>query len=392
MYGVLDRAFGLAGIRLFTALVAASLAATLFRIALRLTVDPLRAAIVTMTALAVSAPLWNQRPLLLGALCFTLLVLIFGAPGRLTSHAGQWLLVPLFWFWGNVHGSWVLGALFVALHTTGTMLDARQLPSGRDRSLLIGAIVGVITIVANPYGFEMLTFPIKLVAGTPILVLVPEWRSPSFNNLVRWPFLVWVGVLAVGIGRRWRPPWSDVIVAVVFSALGFWAVRNLVIAPIATLPIVARSFARTPGTTPRLAIPRRADLAIALALTAAFIAITIHALGTPNFDPNDYPVAAMRAADRHGLIGKRLVTRDKDAAYVEIKYWPRQRIFFDDRYDMYPTWVGNDYRPLLTGGPGWNTTLDRVGAEVVVWPTDTPSLSSSPKTESGPRSRADNPT
>ena len=39
----------------------------------------------------------------------------------------------------------------------------------------------------------------------------------------------------------------------------------------------------------------------------------------------------------------------------------------DDRYDMYPTKVINDYFTVSDGLHGWSRALDRSGVDVVVW-------------------------
>jgi hypothetical protein len=39
----------------------------------------------------------------------------------------------------------------------------------------------------------------------------------------------------------------------------------------------------------------------------------------------------------------------------------------DDRYDMYPTQLSDDYFKLSEIKPGWQDVLDRYGVDVVVW-------------------------
>ena len=74
----------------------------------------------------------------------------------------------------------------------------------------------------------------------------------------------------------------------------------------------------------------------------------MNAAGQPNFDFTGYPVGAMQAVARDGLLGKRLLTTDYDAGYVILQYWPSQQVFIDDRYDMYPR---PDHRRLLHARP-----------------------------------------
>jgi hypothetical protein len=107
-------------------------------------------------------------------------------------------------------------------------------------------------------------------------------------------------------------------------------------------------------------------------VTAVF---TIRAAGQPSFSYDGYPVAAMNAVQRDGLLGRRLLTTDADAGYVILRYWPRQHVFIDDRYDMYPRAVINDYFTLARARPGWAAVLARWDIQVIVWPRGDPLVS-----------------
>ena len=75
--------------------------------------------------------------------------------------------------------------------------------------------------------------------------------------------------------------------------------------------------------------------------------------------------------ERHDLLGRRLLTTDAAAGYVILEHWPEQRVFMDDRYDMFPSSVIYDYFDLTGGKPGWDRVLDRYDVEVIVWGKDT---------------------
>ena len=52
------------------------------------------------------------------------------------------------------------------------------------------------------------------------------------------------------------------------------------------------------------------------------------------------------------------------------KYWPEQHVFFDDRYDMYPIALTDDYNKMLSLKPGWEQVLDQYRINIIVWPKD----------------------
>ena len=48
------------------------------------------------------------------------------------------------------------------------------------------------------------------------------------------------------------------------------------------------------------------------------------------------------------------------------------RVFFDDRFDMYPPRLIRDSIALLDGREGWQERLDRYGVDVVLWQRSRP--------------------
>ena len=113
---------------------------------------------------------------------------------------------------------------------------------------------------------------------------------------------------------------------------------------------------------------------VAAAITVLVLAAVMmgyQASTEKDFDFSTYPVASMRYLERHDLMGKRLLTTDAAAGYVILEDWPQQKVFIDDRYDMYPTSVIYDYFDLTGAKPGWSKVLDKYDVEVIVWGKDT---------------------
>jgi hypothetical protein len=78
----------------------------------------------------------------------------------------------------------------------------------------------------------------------------------------------------------------------------------------------------------------------------------------------------MDAVEDGGLLGRRLLTDDADAGYVVLRSWPEQRVFMDDRFDMYPMGVIRDFHTLNDGTAGWDRVLDDRDIQVVLWGRD----------------------
>lgn len=370
VYAGLDRAFGPFAVRLLMGATGIALAVVAFRLALRLAGSRVPAVLVTAAALWASATMWAPRPLMLGALALSALVWAVEVPASRLGRR-QLVAVPvIMWVWVNVHGTYILGFAYLALHLLGRWLDGAAPWKGRERTLLLaGSVAGGVCLV-NPYGPALVLFPFDLV-GRDVLRDVVEWRSPDLDTVRGVAYACWTSVLlaCLALGRN-RPSRRDVVVAIPFVFLGWWALRNVTIAPLVTLPIAAKALARGAAEAPALPV-ESARRAVHWALCGSIVLLagawTVQAAGQADFDTTGYPVRAMRFLEREGLLGKRMLTEDWSAGYVILRWWPRQRVFVDDRYDMYPKSVVRDYVTMARGDEGWARVLGSRDVEVVVW-------------------------
>ena len=366
MYGGLGRVFGAFGIRVFVGLVGAAVGVLVYRLALRLCRSTIRAFGISASALLCVFALWSERPLVLGLLFLVVLLWGVEVPDSLVGRHPVAAIPVLMWLWVNVHGSFALGFAYLGLHVIGRWVDGAPPWEGRERAITIGAAIGFVVSFVNPYGVSLVLFPIKLLSRSEILSHVIEWQSPDFRS--RWgiALALWIGVFIAAVARgRHRVSRRDLIVTVPMLLLALWALRNIAVAPLIGLPVVARAFAVETDA------PERFSKAFLTAATAAIVLIGmivgVSAAGEPNFAVESYPVQSMRYIANHDLLGSRVFTDDADAGYVILAYSPEQRVFMDDRYDMYPTKLINDYFVVSGGMPGWSRALDRYGVDVVVW-------------------------
>jgi len=372
VYGGVDRAVGPFGIRVLCALTGVAIAVLAFRLALRLAGERVRASLVTIAALSGAYVLWSERPLLFGLLFLIVLLWIVEVPDcRLARHPYVSLPV-LFWLWANVHGTFVLGFLYLALHLLGRWLDGAKPWAGRERQLLVGAAIAGAATFVNPYGPDLVFFPVHLMQRGAILRHVIEWASPDFHTIRGQALLLWLVVFVVAAARgRNRFSRRDVVVTVPFLGMALWALRNVAIAPLVGLPVVARAIAVDPERAARAkAEDRGSPIGIALLAVLAIIAgaVFVSAAAEPDFATASYPVKALNAVERNGLVGRHLLLDDGEAAYAVLRWSPKQKIFMDDRFDMYPESVIYDYLKLGKGDRRWAAILDKYDVEVVVWP------------------------
>jgi hypothetical protein len=370
IYGLLDRAMGPFGVRLLGGLTGALVSALVYRLALRVSGDRVRAVGLTLAAVGASFTLWSERPLFLGILALVGLLWIVEVPASVLGRHPQVAIPVLMWLWANVHGTFALGFVYLGLHLVGRWLDGSPLWQGREATLLRGAAIAVVACLFNPYGPPLLLFPVELLSRGDILRRVTEWRSPDFRTVQGLTLAVWLVVFIACLARgRNRPSRRDMVVSVPFLLLALWAQRNIALSPLIGLPVAARAVA---AAVERPEPASRINRPLGVLLLTLGLMWTTQAVTTPDFAFDGYPVKAMEYVADHDLLGRRLMTDDRYGGYLILRWWPRQQVFVDDRYDMYPTAVTHDFIRFSDADRRWSEILDRNRIELIVWHRDQP--------------------
>jgi hypothetical protein len=244
--------------------------------------------------------------------------------------------------WANVHGSFVIGVLWLLL------TDWR-----------IGLLACGLTLL-NPNGWRIweLLSGYGIGSGTQGAVheLVREWRPLDVmrpDGIVKLACLVVAGALVFWprpSGRSAMEEWRPRILWLVTTALGIWHVRYCDIAAITLLPFVARELeARLPRTPVISPVAPYVLLMAATAITAP--RATVDEARYPRAIVPEIPAGTRVWNDFHlgGFLG-----------------YHGQQVFWDSRNDCYPEDVFRDGLTLTRMTPGWREVLDRRQIATVV--------------------------
>ena len=361
IYAWLDSWFGPNGIRLLMAAMTATLGALAWRLT-RPAHTLMGRVIIGGCVLGIGASVWSSRPLLFG--------LVFIALTLLAAEKGldpRWL-IPIFWVWVNTHGSFPLGIVLLGCLYVGRRLDGRK--ADVELRCLMWAALGTALGVINPLGPTLLLFPARLLGRMDVLRQIVEWRSPSFSGLWDRLFLIQIMVAIVALVRR--PSYRAAIPLVIFTAAALVGVRNAGVASLVLIPGMARGLADLGSIRGNQRSKVAGAGVIALALVAALLIRS--SLQQPGFDLSPFPVDAVAWLDQNGLRQPNLpmATPDFVGNYLELLEGTDARAFIDDRVDMYPKPVVDDFVLLQQGHPGWREVLDRRSIDLVLWPNNLP--------------------
>ena len=107
-------------------------------------------------------------------------------------------------------------------------------------------------------------------------------------------------------------------------------------------------------------------------LAIAALAATSSLLG-PDTDLVGYPEEAVAWMEDHDLLGpdSRVAARDFAGNYLEAHSGTDVQVFIDDRYDMFPLPVIQDYMALNHADEDWEDVVDRYEPTAILWDDDT---------------------
>lgn len=356
-YAGMERALGPEGIQLLVGAMGAALGCVVYALT-RPAEQLLSRLLVAGGCMAVGAFAWSERPLMFGLLGLGLVLL--SVEGRLHP---AWL-IPVVWIWANAHGSFPLALVAVGAFALGRRLDG-EMP--RDELKVLGFVaVGTVAAAFGPLGPRVLLFPVELLGRSDVLVHIQEWQAPGFDDA--WTRL-FLGLVVFGVlGLVRRPSFRSAIPLVTFVALALLSARNIAPAALVFVPCLAASWAGL-GTLRGDMRSRGAVVAVGVAVVFGVL-LTSQRLSRPSWDFDEFPVRAIDFALDQGFWADgetRVLTEDYVGNLREGMVGEDAAVFIDDRVDMYPRDVIDDYLVLSGGQKGWDEVLDRYGIDAVVW-------------------------
>ncbi|MGQ0430968.1 MAG: hypothetical protein ACT452_01015 [Microthrixaceae bacterium] len=356
LYASVERMAGASGLRVLMGLVAALLTSLAWRLS-RPAAAIVPRLVIGVVFVVTGAELWSERPLMLGLVALACVML--AADGVLDP---RWL-IPIGWVWVNVHGSFPLGLVYLAVLAVGRRLDGSA-PVLELRAL--GWLTGGVLLGAiGPLGPGVLTFPLELLSRQDVLRNVIEWQAPRFDSLSQRMFLVSLALVVIALIRR--PSYRAGLVVATFTVAALLGSRNLTLTSLVFVPILAEAAPSWGSLRAGARTPVAATLSV-VALAAGTLFATVR-LGQRDFELRGYPVDAVAFLLEHDvdLQGHHLAAQDIVGNFLELVEGPGARVFYDDRFDMFPSDVSEAHLALVRSAPTVRTELLRYDVELVLW-------------------------
>lgn len=316
-------------------------------------------ALLTLAAFALAAPTLALRPQLFGMVLFAGLLWLIAR--RVDRPGWLWLAVPLAALWANLHGSFFLGPLVVAL---AALEDALE-PGRRARAArtLAQAGAAAAATVLNPVGVAVWGYALGIATNPVVTSRISEWQPTTPFSPEGAAFYLSVALVAVWLTRRaqatGRTDWAALAWLVPFVAIGVRAVRGLAWWPIVAAVTIGRLAGR-PGVAPpseRRDPPliRRMNAILVGALAVAGVALL------PVWRPVEVgtgaPIGVLANAPPGVTAALREIVRPGDRIFAPQAWgsWlefaiPDAQVFVDSRIELFTVDVWARYDSIQAGG------------------------------------------
>lgn len=313
-----------------------------------------------------------------------------GKEGR--SAKTLWVLPAVMLVWVNVHGSFLLGFLLLAIYTASAAyiwITSRE-PSWdhalfklraarRVRLLVKVGVASAFVSLCNPYGWRLHEHIYRYLTDRFLMNRISEFQSPNFHGLAARCFagLLLIALLALMMKvRALRLSEGLIVLLAVYS--GLFAVRNLPVSSLLLVcvcgPLFAQGLSKTllrhNGFGLRKFFERMENVELQLslhvwpvALSFALLVVALYGgrigprvLMNAHFSEERFPTDAVTRVEA-GRIWGPILAPDFWGGYLIYRLYPRTRVVMDDRHDLYGDKIFRGYIDLVEARPGWEKFL-----------------------------------
>jgi hypothetical protein len=160
-----------------------------------------------------------------------------------------WLLPLIFGLWINLHGSWPIGMIFLAVYIScgwcggeWGSLETKAWTRRQRNQLLCVFGCSAAALLVNPYGWRLIVYPFRVALTHHLTVsTVLEWQTLDFHSFRGKLVFLIVGALLLTSAmrqRKWNP--VDLLFLLFATFAAFTYARFLLLEAVVLPPLLAR--------------------------------------------------------------------------------------------------------------------------------------------------------
>jgi len=406
---------GLNGIALWANLTFALTFTLLFWWTVRRGGDVLICLIFSRLAGFAAAVHWLARPHL-----FTMLLVLIWyfllehVQGRVMARSPiprkvSWILPAIILVWTNLHGGFVVGILLLFIFAFGNYLTSitsnNQEVRGISKSLAwhftkMAFLCLAVTLI-NPYGYRVHKHIFDSYLHSQYLIdRINEFASPNFHTpvVIFFELILLSGIVILGISYK-RLNFIEVGLILFWTHMALFSVRHVPLYTLMIVPVLVghlTDYLKTVATVPGYSswvektvggfnrysgnilrfekqfkgylYPTVASaVMIVIALNQGYV--FGHKVLNASFDSKQFPVKAADFIEGQSF-EKNFATTDSWGGYMIYRFYPRLKVFFDGRSDMYGPEFIREYGSLTNLEYSWKSVLDKYKVKWVLLPVN----------------------
>ena len=385
------RISGLTGLVIFFSLLISIVYYLLFKILQSLKSNVGIAVFVIILVIASSQLHWLARPHIFSMLFFLIWYYILDAYQYNNQRNILYLQIPLMLMWVNLHGGFITGFILNGIYLLGNIVKLiftteSERNVHRPKAIILGLtmIACIFISLINPFGYQILIFPLKFVREKFILDNISEFLSPNFHSIWALPFELFLFlILTVASFSNKRLNLVELVLIIFFLHMSLVSARYIPLFCIIAAPIVVKQaeqlLKHSKGkisnflTKKSDSFSKIDDSASDLVWPAAVFLITILlAIFSPiqyGFDINKKPIEASRFIEQEYISGN-MFNMDEFGDYIIYRNYPKYRVFIDGRIDMYGSKRFKEYIEVVNFKQEWEKIIEKYKITWIIYYTN----------------------
>ncbi len=335
---------------------------------------------------ACAAAFWSPRPQMFTFLFAAILLFLLRRLKR-NGRSPLWCVPILMWLWGNLHGGFIIGFVFIGAFILGESLNrilgtGEQAVSSRNLRRLCGmTLCSLALLPINPLGLDVFAVPFETIGISGLRQFIQEWKSPDFAQAATWPFAALiVVVLAVSWASRRKLDFGEWLLVGGTLIMALYSARHISLFAITAVPVVTTDLDTVLARRGWVLARRSEETPIRTVLNLSLICLvalgTIARVGYVSSPETvsqslalNYPVAAVDFLNAGPLEGN-LFNSYNWGGYL-ILHAAKFPVFIDGRTDLYRDFL-DEYIAAAFGVPAWRDVFARQDIEIALIETAGP--------------------
>ncbi len=281
-----------------------------------------------------------------------------------------YLFIPLQLLWVNMHIYFIVGNALLFL----LFIDALYHKKNRLHIGIVTALAAIITII-NPNGIRGALYPLfvfnnygaNVIENKNIISAITTHFNFYFLCLLLSIITLWIGI---GIAYK-KVTRIDIFIALLFTILTFFAVRNMGLFLFGTFYLSVKTFSYTLQKVKKIHYSAYFyTLSIVLFIfTVSISSIIIWKLSNKGigFGYRDRMEPAVNFFKKHNLTGP-IFNNYNTGSYISYKLYPDKKVFVDGRPEAYPKeFFYNEYLPMESSYTVFKNNVEKYKLNTIIY-------------------------